>query len=303
MRSESIKIFIIDDDQSVCEILKEYLSLSEFIVDYSINPIEGLNKIRNFKPDLILLDLEMPVKNGFEVLKEIRWDKSFSNTGVILLTSHDHINYKIKGLEEGADDYITKPFHKTEVLARIRTIVRRLKLAQQKDDVPMSGDLKNFTLIDILQFFDINKKSGTIKLLNMDSEIIILNGSIVFSRYKKFTDIEALKRLLLYNYGRFEVEFDKINNDNFVNSVKISDVLLDILSSIDELKRGLGPEFMEDTIIEIKDDKILEKFETDKRHINVLELLGLYPYDLSEGLFVLKNLLFDKINYYKDELP
>jgi len=287
------KIYIIDDDISVVEVLSDYLKLSDFEVYYNLNPLEALKDLPSKKPDIILLDLNMPDMNGFDVLKKIRANDTFKDTGIILLTSHDHINYKIKGLEEGADDYVTKPFQKAEVLARIRSVLRRTEKQVSKENVNESdllkGDLSKFSLIDLLQFFDINKKSGTIKLIDIKGEIELNNGFISKVFFRDFPTEEALKRLLIYNYGRFEVDF----NIPIVveKSLKISDVLLDIISYIDELKRDLGPELNEGSVIKILDKTLLSKFNLEKEEIGVLELLSLYPYDLKEGVWILKNLL------------
>lgn len=293
MNNQLKKIYIIDDDISVIEVLYEYLKLSDFEVYYSLNPIEALKDLPEKKPDIILLDLNMPEMNGFDVLKKIRANDIFKDTGVILLTSHDHINYKIKGLEEGADDYVTKPFQKAEVLARIRSVLRRMEKQISKENMDESdllkGDLSKFSLIDLLQFFDINKKSGTIKLIDIKGEIELNNGFISKVFFRDFPTEEALKRLLIYNYGRFEVDF----NIPIVveKSLKISDVLLDIISYIDELKRDLGPELNEGSVVKILDKTILSKFNLEKEEIDILELLSIYPYDLKEGVWILKNLL------------
>lgn len=293
MNNQLKKIYIIDDDISVVEVLSDYLKLSDFEVYYNLNPLEALKDLPSKKPDIILLDLNMPDMNGFDVLKKIRANDTFKDTGIILLTSHDHINYKIKGLEEGADDYVTKPFQKAEVLARIRSVLRRTEKQVSKENVNESdllkGDLSKFSLIDLLQFFDINKKSGTIKLIDIKGEIELNNGFISKVFFRDFPTEEALKRLLIYNYGRFEVDF----NIPIVveKSLKISDVLLDIISYIDELKRDLGPELNEGSVIKILDKTLLSKFNLEKEEIGVLELLSLYPYDLKEGVWILKNLL------------
>lgn len=303
MNGQLKKIYIIDDDLSVVEVLYDYLKLSDFEVGYSLSPMEALKDLSNFKPNVILLDLNMPEMNGFEVLKRIRTNEAFKDTAVILLTSHDHINYKIKGLEEGADDYITKPFQKAEVLARVRAVLRRSERTSAKEDIKESdilrGDLSKFTFVDLLQFFDINRKSGNIKLIDLDSEIEISSGYINKVRFKSFYGIEALKRLMIHSYGKFEVDFNAVFSED--KTLKISDLLLDILSYVDELKRDLQPEFNEKTVITIIDKTVLTNFHIEKEEINVLELLSFYPHDLKEGVWILKSLLQNNRIKIKDE--
>ncbi|MDB2652739.1 phosphate regulon transcriptional regulator PhoB [Candidatus Pelagibacter bacterium] len=119
------KIFIIEDETSIIQLVQHNLEKDGFIVSSAINGNEGLKDIKKFEPNLLLLDWMLPDLSGIEICKRIRKDTSFKNLPVIMLTAKGEEEDKIKGLDSGADDYLTKPFSYNELLARIKAILRR----------------------------------------------------------------------------------------------------------------------------------------------------------------------------------
>jgi two-component system phosphate regulon response regulator PhoB len=119
------KIFIIEDETSIIQLVQHNLEKDGFIVSSAINGNEGLKDIKKFEPNLLLLDWMLPDLSGLEICKSIRKDTSFKNLPVIMLTAKGEEEDKIKGLDSGADDYLTKPFSYNELLARIKAILRR----------------------------------------------------------------------------------------------------------------------------------------------------------------------------------
>lgn len=116
------KILIVDDDLNICELLKLYVEREDYAVVIANDGEDAVNKFRLERPDLILLDIMLPKKDGWQVCKEIR--KS-SDCPIIMLTAKGELFDKILGLELGADDYICKPFEAKEVIARIHAVLRR----------------------------------------------------------------------------------------------------------------------------------------------------------------------------------
>ena len=116
-------VLIADDNLQIVSILKEYCKKNNFNVTLAHDGEETLEKIRNNKFDIVLLDIMMPKKNGFDVCKEVR---TFSNVPIIMITARGEDFERIMGLETGADDYIVKPFSPGEVIARIHAILRRV---------------------------------------------------------------------------------------------------------------------------------------------------------------------------------
>ena len=118
----AISVLIVEDDHNIQELLQMYLEKEGYAVTVASDGGQGLAKFRSIKPDLVLLDVMMPVMDGWAVCKAIRAD---SQTPVIMLTAKGETDDKVAGLKSGADDYITKPFEMKEVLARIEAVLRR----------------------------------------------------------------------------------------------------------------------------------------------------------------------------------
>ncbi len=138
------KILVIDDEIHIVELLKFNLETSNYNVDFAYDGLDGYIKAKNNKPDLILLDWMLPNITGIELLKKIRSDKELMQTPVIMLTAKNMENDKIEGLEQGADDYITKPFSVKELLARISSVLRRYNIKQVpvEDNTLELGNIK-----------------------------------------------------------------------------------------------------------------------------------------------------------------
>ena len=115
-------VLVIEDDKNIQELLQLYLEKEGYAVTIAGDGGQGLYKFRTIKPDLVLLDVMMPVMDGWTVCSTIRAE---SRTPVIMLTAKSELDDKVTGLKAGADDYITKPFEMKELLARIEAVLRR----------------------------------------------------------------------------------------------------------------------------------------------------------------------------------
>ena len=118
----AVSVLIVEDDRNIAELLQMYLEKEGYAVTVANDGGQGLAKFRAIKPDLVLLDVMMPVMDGWAVCKAIRAD---SQTPIIMLTAKGETDDKVQGLKSGADDYITKPFEMREVLARMEAVLRR----------------------------------------------------------------------------------------------------------------------------------------------------------------------------------
>ncbi len=118
----AISVLVVEDDRNIAELLQMYLEKEGYAVTIAYDGGEGLVKYRAIKPDLVLLDVMMPVMDGWSVCKAIRAE---AQTPIIMLTAKSELDDKVGGLKVGADDYITKPFEMREVLARIEAVLRR----------------------------------------------------------------------------------------------------------------------------------------------------------------------------------
>lgn len=132
------RILVVDDEPQIRRIMRETLTASGYEVDDARNGFEGLEKLRVFRPDLVLLDINMPDENGVDVCKSIRRD---SNIAIIMLTVRNSESDKVAALDAGADDFITKPFSTPELLARVRAALRRAPVSSADSSKLQFGKL------------------------------------------------------------------------------------------------------------------------------------------------------------------
>lgn len=164
-----MKILIIEDEYSLADAISETLKKENFTVEIISDGEEGEYEALTNIYDIILLDVMLPNKNGFEILKELRKEKI--ETPIIMLTAKSEIYDKLNGLENGADDYITKPFHIKELVARIKVILKRNSKIEDTN---------------VLEFSDLKLNTKTGKMTSNENEITI-NGK----------ELELLETLLL----------------------------------------------------------------------------------------------------------
>lgn len=184
-------VLIADDNLQIVSILKEYCKKNNFNVTLAHDGEETLEKIRNNKFDIVLLDIMMPQKNGFDVCKEVR---TFSNVPIIMITARGEDFERIMGLETGADDYIVKPFSPGEVIARIHAILRRVipneNISQEKI---FSYDNLTINLSD----FTVKISDDNVSLTKKEIELLWLLST---NRNKVFTRENLLDSIWGYDY-------------------------------------------------------------------------------------------------------
>ena len=196
------KILVVEDDKSIREMLTFALETEGFRVDCGKSGIEALKKNNEFEPNLVLLDLMLPDINGFEVCKKIQQERDIP---VIMVTAKNDIVDKVLGLEIGADDYITKPFHIKEVIARVNKSLQRIEKAINLE--------KEKKLIEI----------GKEIYIDEDGRCVIKNGIEVGLRPKEY---EVL-HLLATNKGKVfsrEQLLNKIWSYDYFGELRTVDV-------------------------------------------------------------------------------
>lgn len=119
------KILVVDDEKDVRDLVRRILTRGGFEVITALDGKEGLAKVYSEAPDLMILDINMPVMDGWEVCRKIRGDPLYKHLPIIMLTVRRTKEDQLKGLNLGGDEYITKPFYPTELLARVKTVLQR----------------------------------------------------------------------------------------------------------------------------------------------------------------------------------
>ncbi|MCL2070090.1 MAG: response regulator [Treponema sp.] len=169
------KILIVDDETINLDFFDVMLTKLGFAVDKAVDGVEALEKVKRFLPDLILLDNIMPRMSGWEVTKILKNDPKYKEIPIVMFSALDDVKDKVEGFELGVDDYITKPFNFSEVLARIRAVLRNRELYAQIEvresrlflAEELSTDTKQY-LLDFIK--NIDDLDGTIDKIKSKTE-------------------------------------------------------------------------------------------------------------------------------------
>ncbi|MEG1589794.1 response regulator transcription factor [Chryseobacterium sp.] len=150
-----MKILIIEDEKELAQSIAEYLSEENYLCSFATNFREAIDKIENHEYDCIILDIMLPDGNGLEILKELK--KQNKQDGVIIVSAKNAVDDRVNGLQLGADDYLTKPFHLSELMARVFSIIRRKQF--ENSNIIQQNELQ----IDLLS-----------KTITVNREVVVL---------------------------------------------------------------------------------------------------------------------------------
>ncbi len=170
------RVLVVDDDKSIVKVVRSYLEQAGYEVQIAHTGETALHALRSERPDLLVLDLMLPDRDGWEITRLIRADATLAALPIIMLTARVEDTDKIIGLELGADDYITKPFNAREIVARVRSLLRRANFAQT-------------TTPQLLRM-------GTL-MLDLDQHLLTIDGKPIELTRTEFT----LLHLLMANPG------------------------------------------------------------------------------------------------------
>ncbi|WP_305848861.1 response regulator [Sedimentibacter sp. zth1] len=188
------KILVVDDERPIAEIIKYNLNKEGFDVQTVYDGEEAIKAVHSIKPDLVILDVMLPKKSGFEVLREIRMQCVMP---VLMLTAKEEEQDRVTGLELGADDYIVKPYSNRELVARVKANLRRVKLSNSEEE--MKAKITKIGNIEInFNNFEVFKYGEKVDLTNREFDLLkyfILNPNKTFNRE------HLLKEVWNYEYG------------------------------------------------------------------------------------------------------
>jgi DNA-binding response OmpR family regulator len=166
------RILVVEDEESIRLGLQECLEMEDYEVSIASDGEEAFLKADEFKPDLVLLDVMMPKKNGFDVCRILR--KRYPNLVIIMLTAKEEESSKVMGLDIGADDYITKPFSTLELLARIKAFLRKLDMQNDSSRV-FRGDIVEFHGIKVnFKKYEAEKNGVSLRLNPREIQLLRL---------------------------------------------------------------------------------------------------------------------------------
>jgi DNA-binding response OmpR family regulator len=182
------QILIIDDDEKLGDLLTQYLERYDMKAHVALTPTKGFELLKKIKPALLILDVMLPEKDGFEICREIRAKSTmYGQLPILMLTAHAEVTDRIVGLELGADDYLPKPFEPRELVARIHNILRR------SSDSNTIREIRSIVGLEVeIQRREVKLDDETLDLTTMEYELLVL-----FMQYpnKTFSRDELMNRL------------------------------------------------------------------------------------------------------------
>ncbi len=200
--STTQRILLVDDDHEIVRVLRAYLEQANFLVLTAFDGETALHTIRHDRPDLVVLDLMLPDRDGWEITRQLRADEAWAGLPIIMLTARVEDTDKIIGLELGADDYITKPFNAREVVARIRTVLRR---TQSTTTVPTARIYQVGALTLDLHRHELRINDEPIDLTQTEFKLLQI---FMENPGYAFTRIDLIEQGLGYSYEGMERTLD-----------------------------------------------------------------------------------------------
>ena len=200
--SVNTTILVVDDDREIVRLVRAYLEQAGYHVLVAFDGETAIHSIRRERPHLVVLDLMLPDRDGWDITRIIRGDQLLSGIPVIMLTARVEDTDKIIGLELGADDYVTKPFNPREVVARVRSVLRRVSNAnvQEKAQILQNGDLR----MDLYRR-EVTVRDAVVTLTPTEFEIL---STLMENPGYAFTRSELIERSLGYEYESLERSLD-----------------------------------------------------------------------------------------------
>ncbi len=210
------KILVIDGDPKNLQILKESLESANFAVTVTGNGQDAWQIIQSHKIDIVVSEVDTPGLDGFQLLEKLQTDPMHAATPLVFLTNRRNLEDRVKSLSTGVKDYMVKPLHVKEVIARLQMILRRIELVKGEDAETtrkVVGRLEENSVENLVENYGVEKRTGILSLYdthNRNGEIYFRNGSVVNARLGNFQAEKAVYQMLPWNHGHFIMTFKDV---------------------------------------------------------------------------------------------
>ncbi|MBW2701246.1 MAG: response regulator, partial [Deltaproteobacteria bacterium] len=269
-------LLVVDGDAKSLRVMEVSLRKAGYSVTTAVNGQDGLEKASISKPDLIISDTKMPEMDGFEFCKQLKADSKLAEIPFMFLTNQKAIEDKVRGLELGVDDYLTKPIYIKEIVTRVKILMqkREREALQRRDQkVTFSGNLVDMGVVDLVQTIEMGRKTGIIHFTSDDQPPI---HCMVYFREGKVIDAElggilgemAFYRLLLWNGGTFEADFKASLKHQSVINISSQGLLMEGMRRMDEWGRMLELLPPLDAVFEVDYRELAERLSEIPDEIN-----------------------------------
>ena len=235
-------ILIVDADPKSTRVLEVSLKKAGYSVTKAIHGGDAIEKIAFSDPDLVISDTNMPEMDGFELCTKLKENEEWAGIPFIFLTAQKSIEDKIKGLELGVEDYLTKPIFIREILARVSLALGRRQKERLEErrgsKTKFSGNLMDMGVVDLIQTIDFSRKSGVIHLVKEDDEgeIFFREGKVIDAETLRRHGADAVYRMLVWSEGTFEISFSAIDHEDKIE-LSTQGLLMEGMRRLDEWGR------------------------------------------------------------------
>jgi DNA-binding response OmpR family regulator len=269
------QLLLVDADPRSVRVLEVSLKKAGYSVTTATDGQDALAKIEFSTPDLILSDTRLPRLDGYELVRRLKEHAEFAQLPVVFLTSQKSIEDKIRGLELGVEDYLTKPIFVRELIARVNLLLARRTQEKMATSVPtsrrtrLSGSLEDMGVVDLLQTFEVSRKSGIARINDgrRETRVFFRDGKVVDAELGRLRGEEAVYRALIWISGTFEVEFCPVANEDIIPT-STQGLLMEGMRRVDEWGRLLEQLPSLKTIFEVDHEQLVERLNEIPDELN-----------------------------------
>lgn len=274
-------LLLVDADQRSLRVLEVSLRKAGFSVATCEDAASALEMVSLAPPDLILADTVLPDIDGFAFVEKLREDPELTDIPLIFLSSDGSVESKVRGLELGVADYLTKPIYIKEILTRVHLQLQRSEReALERKSVELktrfSGSLADMGLVDLLQTIDISRKTGVLFLSSggRRGAVYFKDGALQHAELGKLRGEKAIYRFLVWSEGSFDLEFRPIRLDEITIEMSTQGLLMEGMRRVDEWGRLLEQLPPLNSVFEVHEDELLDRLAEIPDEIN--DLLKLF---------------------------
>ncbi len=214
------RILVVDSDQKNLKVLELNFQAASYTVATALSNDEAIHRLNSATFDILLTEVSSASINGFQLLKEVQRNPNHNSTNVVFLSIKSDVWNRVKSLKLGAKDYIVKPIHVSEIVARVNMIQTRVEASrdQQADQSnTFNGRLEDLSVIDLIEVLGTERKTGVLSLNNENGhsgQIVFNRGSVVSANTEILRAEEAVYKMIYWNRGRFSMLFTDVRNDD-----------------------------------------------------------------------------------------
>ncbi len=306
-------LLLVDQDPKSRRVLEVSLRKAGFIVTTGTNGADALETVATSPPDLIISDTRMGVMDGFEFCRRLKENPEWAAIPFIFLTNQKNVEDKIRGLELGVEDYLTKPIYIKEIVTRVKILLQRKEredLETKDSKTRFEGSLADMTVVDLIQTVEIGHKTGVLRFVHPDGQqgaIYLRNGQVIDAEVGRLQGEQAVYRLLTWSDGRFEVEFRPIHRNQVID-MSSQALLLEGMRRVDEWGRLNEQLPSMEAVFEVDYRELAERLAELPDEVNsvlklfdgrrtLLHVLDHSEYDDLETLNIISKLYFEGLIY------